>query len=367
MTRSNRSPAAAQAGSISAALPTSAIETRLAVARPPRAPRRAPRRGSCGQPVDVADVEPAPGARLVDLDRDADAVVHRDRQRLGPAHAAEARGERHASRGECRRSAGGPPRRTSRTCPGGSPGCRCRSTSRRSSGRTSSGPCARGRGSRPTSPIGRRGSSSRSAPAARTGGSAARRPACRTGPAASRRRRAVGARRRSRRTPPTTAPPGRCRRTRRGCRDPRRPRGRGCSSACGGPPPAPSRGRTIGADHAGAARTGRGPAGVVGGGHPAPDVRSWQRFGRRRCCSATRGVTELASHDGEARVRDRHREPDRFPECGRRGAGRVRVGADLGERLDDRETTLGEVVADRRRRASSPGRLRVRPASSRCT
>ena len=47
-----------------------------------------------GQPVDVADIEPAPGARLVDLDDDADAVVHRHRQRLGAAHPAEPGRER---------------------------------------------------------------------------------------------------------------------------------------------------------------------------------------------------------------------------------------------------------------------------------
>ena len=49
-------------------------------------------------------------------------------------------------RAASRRSAGGPARRTSRTCPGGCPGCRCRSTTRRSSGRTSSGRPARARG-----------------------------------------------------------------------------------------------------------------------------------------------------------------------------------------------------------------------------
>ena len=51
VTRSNRSPAAAQAGSISAALPTSAIESRLARSPPRPGPRPAPRpdRGSAGR------------------------------------------------------------------------------------------------------------------------------------------------------------------------------------------------------------------------------------------------------------------------------------------------------------------------------
>ena len=44
--------------------------------------------------VDVADLEPPARARLVDLDRDAHALVHRDRQRLGAAHPAEAGGQR---------------------------------------------------------------------------------------------------------------------------------------------------------------------------------------------------------------------------------------------------------------------------------
>ena len=90
MTTSNRSPAAAQPGSISAALPTSAIDS----GRPAAAASRAHASASAGigrEPVDVADVEPAPRPRLVDLDREADAAVHRHRERLGAAHPAEAR------------------------------------------------------------------------------------------------------------------------------------------------------------------------------------------------------------------------------------------------------------------------------------
>ena len=115
----------------------------------------------------------------IDLDGQADALVHGHRERLGAAHPAEPGGQRDRARGACRRSAGAPPRRTSRTCPAGCPGSRCRSRSRRSSGRTSSGPAARAPGSAPRSPTCRRGSSWRSARAAPTRGSAARRPACR--------------------------------------------------------------------------------------------------------------------------------------------------------------------------------------------
>ena len=61
---------------------------------------RGPRPGErlvrvAGQPVDVADVEPPPGARLVDLDDDGHAVVHGHRQRLGAAHPAQPRGQGH--------------------------------------------------------------------------------------------------------------------------------------------------------------------------------------------------------------------------------------------------------------------------------
>ena len=47
--------------------------------------------------VDIADVQPACGAGRIDLDRQADAVVHRHGQRLGAAHPAEPRGERDAA------------------------------------------------------------------------------------------------------------------------------------------------------------------------------------------------------------------------------------------------------------------------------
>ena len=60
-----------------------------------------------GQPVDVADLVPPPGTVLVDLDRDAHALVHGHGQGLRAAHPAEPGGEGHACRGACRRSAGG--------------------------------------------------------------------------------------------------------------------------------------------------------------------------------------------------------------------------------------------------------------------
>ncbi len=47
-----------------------------------------------GQLVDVGDVQAAAGAGLVDLDHQRRSAVHRDRQRLGAAHAAQAGGER---------------------------------------------------------------------------------------------------------------------------------------------------------------------------------------------------------------------------------------------------------------------------------
>ena len=93
-----------------------------------------------GDHVEVAVVDPALQPALVDVDDEADAAVHRDRQRLRAAHAAAAGGQRAASRRGCRRTAWPRRRRTSRRCPAGCPGCRCRSTTRRSSGRTSSGP-----------------------------------------------------------------------------------------------------------------------------------------------------------------------------------------------------------------------------------
>ena len=157
-----------------------------------------------GQPVDVADVEPPARPRLVDLDGEADALVHRHRQRLGAAHPAETGGQR---------------RRVPRSVP---PKCWRASLGERlvRALQDALGPDVDPRPGghlavhhqarplelaedAPRSPTCRRGSSWRSGRAAPTRGSGRRRPACPTGRAASRRRRARAARGRSRRRRPS--------------------------------------------------------------------------------------------------------------------------------------------------------------------
>ena len=49
------------------------------------------------QPVDITDLLPASGARLVDLDDERHAFVHRNGQRLRTAHPAQAGGQDHAA------------------------------------------------------------------------------------------------------------------------------------------------------------------------------------------------------------------------------------------------------------------------------
>ena len=183
--------------------PTSG-RSRRRTARPPRpSPARSPRRCRSGRSTRA----PAGGRRLArpreSLGRVVPRAGRRSRCRAGAAPASRrprSRGRRrrsssrpaaarHPSRRDppsgrsgrpaSRRSAAGPARRTSRTCPGGSPGSRCRSRTRRSSGRTSSGPRARARGRPPRSTSGRRGSSSRSGPAAPIRASGRPRRACR--------------------------------------------------------------------------------------------------------------------------------------------------------------------------------------------
>ena len=95
--------------------------------------------------VEVAGLEPPLDPVRVDLDAERHAAVHRHRQRLGAAHAAEPGGDGDRARRASRRSGGGRSPRSTRRCPGGSPGCRCRSRSRRSSARTSSGPSSSSR------------------------------------------------------------------------------------------------------------------------------------------------------------------------------------------------------------------------------
>ena len=201
---------------------------RLPLGRP-RPRRRERLRGVVGEPVDVADVEPPSRPRLVDLDRDAGALVHRHGQRLRAAHPAQAGGQRH-----------GPPQAAAEVLarelgerlvgaledPLGAdvdPGAGRHLAVHRQAFALELAERVPGR------PACRRGSSSRSARAAPTRGSGTPRRACPTGRGASRRRRAGGARGRSRRRPPSCAPPGRSRRRRRGGRGPPRPRDRGCS------------------------------------------------------------------------------------------------------------------------------------------
>ena len=179
--------------------------------------------------VEVALLDAALEVVRVDVDDEADAVEHRHGQRLRAAHAAAAGGQHDAPAQASRRSACARPPRTSRTCPAGCPACRCRSTTRPSSGRTSSGPRPRAAGTSPSRPSRARAGCWRSARAAPSRACGRRRPACRSARAASRRSRGGAAWRRSRGTPPTSARRARCRRRRRGWRDPPRPRGRGCS------------------------------------------------------------------------------------------------------------------------------------------
>ncbi len=119
------------------------------------------RLGRIREPVDVADLVPPAGPRLVDLDGDDDAVVHRDRRAAGRRPSRRGPPSGRPAPAASRRSAGGPARRTSRRCPAGSPGSRCRSRSRPSSGRTSSGRPAPAPGSAPRWPTSPPGSSSR--------------------------------------------------------------------------------------------------------------------------------------------------------------------------------------------------------------
>ena len=102
--------------------------------------------------VHVAGLQPALDPVRVHLDDQRDAAVHRRRERLGAAHAAEAGRDEHAALEAAAEVPAGQRRRASRRCPAGCPACRCRSSCRPSSGRTSSGPCARGRGSSPRWP-----------------------------------------------------------------------------------------------------------------------------------------------------------------------------------------------------------------------
>ena len=173
MTRSNRSPAAGPGGldlgGVADERDRDGLAARGRLARPGE--RLV---GSTRQPVDVADLEPAPGPRLVDLDREADALVHRHGQRLGAAHPAEPGGQRRRV----------PAQRAAEVLAGGLGEGLVRAL--QDALRPDVDPRARGhlavhhqarlaraRGSAPRSPTCRRGSSWRSGRAAPTGASAA--------------------------------------------------------------------------------------------------------------------------------------------------------------------------------------------------
>ncbi len=182
-----------------------------------------------GQPVDVADVESSPCPRLVDLDDDRDALVHRHREGLGAAHPAEPGGEDDpAAKRPAEVLAGalgeglvraledalGPdvdPR------PGGHLAVHREARPLE---------LAEDLPVRPAADEVRVGDEHPRRPLVWSG---TRRPACRSGRAGSRRRPGPAARGRSRRRPPTTGRPGRCPRRRRGRRGPRPPPDRGCS------------------------------------------------------------------------------------------------------------------------------------------
>ncbi len=95
--------------------------------------------------VDVARLQAEVDAALLAFDIQRARARERRGQRLRAAHAAQAGSENPLALAGCRRNAGGPSRRRSRTCPARCPASRCRSTSRPSSGRTSSGPSYRAR------------------------------------------------------------------------------------------------------------------------------------------------------------------------------------------------------------------------------
>ena len=98
MRTSGHQPRRTSSGSTSAALPTTPRERpSLLLAAVDRAIASS---RSCGELVEVAGLEPALGAGLVDLDDERGAVVHRRRQRLRAAHPAEAGGDDGVPRSE---------------------------------------------------------------------------------------------------------------------------------------------------------------------------------------------------------------------------------------------------------------------------
>ena len=240
-------PRRSSSGKTVAALPTtptdSARRSRFAASRLGR-PRRPGRRRRC-RGSGSATRRSQPGR--VDVDDQAGAAVHRDRERLRPAHPAAAGGERErAGERAAEPLLGDRGERLVRALQDAlgadvDPGAGGHLAVHRQARASPAG------GTPARWPSRRRGWSWRSARAAPTRGCGTRRPAGPTARASSRRRPARSACGRSRGTTASRGRPCRCRRTRRGPPGARPPRGRGCSSACAARPPAASRGRARGA------------------------------------------------------------------------------------------------------------------------
>ena len=228
MTTSNRSPAFAHAGSISAALPTSAIDMASPAAAACAGHRQRLLR-RVRQAVHVADLVAALRAVLVDLDRDADALVHRHRQRLGAAHPAEARRQHHPP---AQRPAEVLARELRERLVGAledplgadvDPGPRGHLAVHHQALPLEVPEDVPGR------PLADEVGVGDQDPRRPLVGAEDRDRLAATGRAGSRRPRGGAARGRWRRTPPSSGPPCRSRRRRRGCRGPPPPRDRGCS------------------------------------------------------------------------------------------------------------------------------------------
>ena len=196
------------------------------------------------EPVHVADLVAAPGAGLVHLDRDADALVHRHRQRLGAAHPAQAGGQDHLpAQGPAEVLARQLRERLVRALedPLGAdvdPGPRGHLAVHHQALPLEVPEDV------PVRPLAHEvgvGDEHARAPTRSCGRPP---PACRTGRGASRRRRGCEARARWRRTRPSCGPRARCRRRRPARPGSRPPPGPGCSSASAARLPAASRGWT---------------------------------------------------------------------------------------------------------------------------
>ncbi len=224
-------------GSTSAALPTTPTDSARRSSRAARAAGDGVVE-AVGQLVEVAGLEAPLDAGAVDVDAQRDAVVHRDRQRLGAAHPAEAGGQRDRAGERAAEAAAGD---LGEALVGAledalgadvDPRAGRHLAVHRQPGRLEPAELV------PRRPVGHE---------VGVGDQHPRRPLVGAEHADRLARldehRLVVAERAQRpapwrRTPPTTGRPGRCRRRRRGRRDARRPPGRGCSGASGRRPPA---------------------------------------------------------------------------------------------------------------------------------